>query len=183
MLLHPAEGRWPEHATADRLGLALGLAALAAGGSSPDRWEAFRAALGGLARRLAAAEPGPLPGDLVSLDALGAPGWLEVIGWEGHGRTSLEVELVSAAGGVAPRLSEKPDEPGPVREVAALVLLIALAADDDPERLVLALGIEGVLAWFRESDRRAAPRNALSFALAHVRTRLHEAGRAVPAGI
>ncbi len=182
MLLHPAPGRWPAHETADRLGLGLGLVALAVSGTSEPRWEAFRAILAQLAARIAAAE-GPLPGDLVPLERLGVPGALAVVAWEGAGAARVEAHLLETRGGLVPRLADHPDEAGPHKEIAALTLLVALAADADPDRLALALGIEGVLAWYRESDRLAAPRNALTFAIAHARDRLAAAGRPMPGGL
>ena len=69
-----------------------------------------------------------------------------------------------------------------MKEIAALALLVALAADAGPDdRLALALGIEGLLSWFRESDRGFPSRNALAFALAHADGRLRESGRPQPA--
>ena len=177
VLLHPAPGRWPEHEPADRLGLGVGLAALAAGTSSEARWPPFRDALAVLAGRLASAGPGPLPGDLVDLRPLGGSGGLAVVPWEGPGRARVEVQLLGSQAGPVPRLADRPGESGPFAEVAALALLIALSVDREEDRLPLALGAEGVLAWFRESDRRAAPRNALAFALAHADERLKQAGR------
>ena len=182
VLLHAAPGRWPGHEPADRLSLGLGTIALAAHGSPDLRWEAFRSILSTLARRVAAAE-GPLPGDLAPLERLGAPGDLAVVPWEGPGLAAIEVHLLDTRGGLVPFLAERPEEAGPHLEVASLGLLIALAADDVPDRLSLALGIEGVLAWYREADRMSAPRNALGFALAHVRERLDGSGRAWPAGL
>ncbi|HMO00170.1 MAG TPA: hypothetical protein PKD59_12215 [Miltoncostaeaceae bacterium] len=175
--LHPAPGRWPAHEAADRLGLGVGLAALAAGTSPEARWPAFRDALAALAGRLAAAPPGPLPDDLVDLRPLGAPGGLTVVPWEGPGRARVEVQLLDSLGGTVPRFADRPAASGPFAEVASLALLIALSADREEDRLPLALGAEGVIAWFRESDRRAAPRNALAFALAHADGRLRRAGR------
>ena len=182
VLLHPSAGRWPEHETADRLALGLGLIALAAQGSPDARWEAFRSTLTSLATRIATAE-GPLPGDLAPLERFGVPGALAVVAWEGPGLARLETHLLATRGGPVPVLAEQPREAGPHKEVASLAILIALAADADPDRLTLALGIEGVLAWYRESDRLSAPRNALGYALAHVRERLTGSGRPVPAGL
>ncbi len=177
VMLHPAPGRWPDHEPADRLVLGVGLAALA-GGTSPDaRWPAFRDALAALAGRLATAEPGPLPSDLVDLRPLGGPSGLAVVPWEGPGRARVVVEMLDSHAGPVPRFADRPNESGPFAEVAALALLIVLAVDREEDRLPLALGAEGVIAWFRESDRRAAPRNALSFALAHANGRLRESGR------
>ncbi|MGE0026388.1 MAG: hypothetical protein AB7O78_11460 [Thermoleophilia bacterium] len=177
VMLHPAPGRWPAHEASDRLGLGVGLAALAAGSSSDARWLPFRDALAALAGRLAAAPAGPLPGDLVDLRLLGGPGGLAVVPWEGPGRARVEVHLLESRGGPVPRFADRPAESGPFAEVASLALLIALAVDREEDRLPLALGAEGVISWFRESDRRAAPRNALAFALAHADERLRQAGR------
>jgi hypothetical protein len=175
--LHPAPGRWPAHEAADRLNLGVGLVALAAGSSPEARWPAFRDALAVLAARLAGAPAGPLPDDLVDLRPLGGPGGLDVVPWEGPGRARVEVQLLGSAAGPVPRFADRPKQSGPFAEVAAMALLIALSVDREEDRLPLALGTEGVLAWFRESDRRAAPRNALAFALAHADGRLRQAGR------
>lgn len=183
MLLHPAAGRWPAHEGADRLALGLGMIALAAHGLTPARWEAFRDTLAPLARGVAATPAGPLPGDLAPLDRLGVPGQLAVVAWEGPGRVRVEEHLLETRGGLVPRLEDQPDEAGPLKEIAALTLLIALAADADGERLALALGIEGVLAWYRESDRLSPARSVLAYALAHAHDRLAEAGRPAPDGV
>ncbi|HTI35395.1 MAG TPA: hypothetical protein VL422_17085 [Miltoncostaea sp.] len=177
VMLHPSPGRWPDHEPGDRLALGVALTALAAGAGSDTRWEAFRGVLLTTASRLAAAPPGPLPGDLADVRPLGGPGMLAVVPWEGPGRARVEVQVLASRSGPVPVLSDRPVESGPFAEVAALALLIALAADREEDRLALALGAEGVLAWFRESDRRAAPRNALAFALAHADERLRQAGR------
>lgn len=183
VLLHPAPGRWPEHESADRLGLGLGLVALAASGTAEPRWEAFRAILAQLASRIAGTEREILPGDLVPLQRFGVPGALAVVAWEGPGRGRVEAHLLETRGGLVPRLVDHPEEAGPLKEIAALALLVALAADADPDRLTLALGIEGILAWYRETDRLSPPRNVLNFALAHAAGRLAESGRSLPAGL
>jgi hypothetical protein len=160
------------------------MVALAAHATAQPRWEAFRAILAQLASRIAAAEPrAPLPGDLVPLERFGVPGALAVVAWEGPGRGRVEAHLLDTRGGLVPRLADHPDEAGPSKEIAALALLVALAADADPDRLTLALGIEGILAWFRETDRLSAPRNVLGFALAHAGGRLAESGRSLPPGL
>ena len=183
-MLHPGQGRWPEHEAADRLALGVGAAALGAFSSSERRWGAYRDALARAATEIAAAGEDPLPGDLVPLEGLGVPGTLAVVPWEGPGRARLVVELLGARGGVVPKVAEAPGTSGPAREIAALTLLVALAADAGAEpRLALALGVEGVVAWFRESDRRAPPRNALAFALDHARGRLEGTGRPFPRGL
>ncbi len=183
VLLHSAPGRWPEHETADRTALGLGLVTLAAHGSAEPRWEAFRAILVQLATRIAASPAGPLRGDLVPLERLGLPGELAVVAWEGPGRARVEAHLLSTRGGLVPRLADHPQEAGPLKEIAALALVVALAADADPDRLALALGIEGILAWYRESDRLSPPRKVLVFAMAHARARLAESGRTIPIGL
>jgi hypothetical protein len=181
-LLHPSEGRWPEHEARDRLTVGVGLAALAAFRMLEPRWVPYRDALATLATRLARAEAGPLPGDLAQLDGLGQSGLLNVVPWEGPGRENVEVEIVPSHAGPVPRMAKEPESAGPVKEIAAIVLLVALAADAGPAgRLALALGIEGLLSWFRESDRGFPTRNALAFALAHADGRLRESGRPQPA--
>jgi hypothetical protein len=177
---HPASGRWPGDEADDRLTIAAGLAAIA-GHKSPDtRWPAFRTALVELAKGINQAAEGPLPGDLLSLDELGASGELVIVDWQGEGRARVEVELVKARAAVVPVLSASPDEAGPFREVAALALILADAEDADAhQRLRLALAVEGIIFWFRDSDRRAPPRNALAFALNHVDVRLKERSEGV----
>jgi hypothetical protein len=183
VLLHPADGRWPESERADRLAVGLGTAALASRAAPPPRWEAYRAALVTLAARVARSPAGPLRGDLVDLTALGQSGLLQVVPWEGEGRLGVETEIVTSSSGLVPRIVDRPDEAGPALEIASLALLIALAADADEDRLALALGVEGLMAWHRESDRQAPPRAALTFALAHAEDRLREAGRTLPPGL
>ncbi len=181
-MLHAGEGRWPQHEGRDRLTVGVGMAALAAYRMLEPRWVPYRAALATLATRVARAGPGPLPGDLAPLDGLGQSGLLQLVPWEGPGRENLEVEIVSTHGGPVPRMAKEPESAGPVKEIAALALLVALAADAEPDgRLALALGIEGLLSWFRESDRLAPTRSALAFALAHADGWLRESGRPLPA--
>jgi hypothetical protein len=182
--LHPADGRWPEHEDADRLALGVGMAALGAYHSTDARWEAYREALARAATGFAGAGSEPLPGDLVPLERLGVGGALAVVAWDGPGAARVEAELLRTRGGLVPRISDAPTTAGPAKEIAALALLVALAADADAEaRLGLAFGVEGVVVWFRESDRLAASRNALVFALAHAGGRLRETGRSLPPGL
>lgn len=180
-LLRPAEGRWPEHEAADRLALGIGAAALAAHRLPEPRWHAYRDTLAGVATAVAGAGGEPLPGDLAPLERLGVGGFLAVVPWEGRGAGGVEVQLLEASDGLVPRLSDARGGSGPVKEVAALALVVALAADGDAEpRLRLALGLEGVLAWFRETDRLSPSRDVMRFALAHAAERMHEAGRTSP---
>lgn len=179
VLLHPAEGRWPEHEARDRLAIGVGTASLSAHRLPDAPWVSYRAALATLAAGVAAASSGPLPGTLVPLEGFRLSGLLEVVAWEGPGRETMESEIVASRGGPVPMLVGEPESPGPGREIASLALLVALAADAGPEdRLRLALGVEGLLAWFRESDRLTPPRSALAFALAHADERM--AGRPRP---
>ena len=183
-MLHPAPGRWPGHERADRLALGIGAAALGAYQSSEGRWTAYREALTRASTGIADAGPEPLPGGLVVLDGLGVPGELAVVPWQGPGQARFHVDLLASRVGLVPRISEASQVAGPVQEIGALTLVIALAVDADAEgRLELALGIEGVVSWFRDSDRRAPPRNALAFALAHARGRLAETGGTLPPGL
>lgn len=182
VLLHPDERRWPGSEAADRLELGVGAVAAAIRSAPAPRWIPYRDVLVALAARLAVVPAGPLPGGLVRLDALGPTGTLDVVPWEGDGRARVDFDLVSSPGGVVPGVPVRPEEAGPAVEIASLALLIALAADDDPARLPLAFGLEGLMAWHRESDRAAPARDALRFALAHADGRLREVGRALPAG-
>jgi hypothetical protein len=182
-LLHPAPGRWPDHERGDRLAIGLGTLALAARFTTPNRWEPYRDTLAPLAHGIAAAGDGSLPGDLVWLDALGPVGRLEVVPWEGPGRLGVETDMIDSPRGFVPRLQVRPKEAGPGMEIASLGLLIAIAVDAVEDRMALALGIEGLLAWHRDSDRLAAPRDALMFALAHADERLREVGGSLPSGI
>ena len=173
--VHPGPGRWPEHEAEDRLTVAAGLVAVAAHKAPENRWPPFRTALVELAKGINQAGPGPLPGDLLSLDEMGARGDLVVVDWQGEGRALVEAELIKARAAVVPALGRHPDEAGPFREIAALALVMSQAEEGDADlRLRLALALEGVIFWFRDSDRRAPPRNALAFALNHVDVRLHE---------
>lgn len=178
VLLRPAEGRWPDHEAADRLALGVGAVALAAHRLPEPRWHAYRDTLAGLATAVAGAASEPLPGDLAPLGRLGVGGFLAVVPWEGPGPGRVEVALLEASDGLVPRLADARGGPGPVREVAALALVVALAAGADAEaRLDLALGVEGVLAWFRLTERLSPSRDAMRFALGHAADRRREAGR------
>ncbi len=175
MRLHPAAGRTPGQQADDRLSLAISMAALASNKAPDNRWPPLREAMVDLAKGINQSPPGPLPEDLVSLDQLGAHGDLLVVDWQGEGRARVEVQLVKARAAIVPHLASTPDEAGPFREIAALALALAMAEDADThERTRIALGLEGIVFWFRDSDRRAPPRNALAFALNHVEVRLEQ---------
>ena len=103
-LLHPGDGRWPEHEARDRLTAGVGLAALAAFRMTELRWMPYRDALAALATRLARAEAGPLPGDLAQLDGLGQSGLLNLlrcrfaITRDRHAHRGTDVQDVAADG-------------------------------------------------------------------------------------
>ena len=182
VLLDAAEGRWPEHERADRYGIGIGFAAIASNTTNERRWPALRDSLERVAAGVVAAGDGHLPGDLIPLDAFELPGGnLRIDEWDGPGRTEIEVELVKAPGGLVPRLSSDPKTGIPAIELGALATLVALAADmSGEERLDLAFGIEGLLAWLRDAHRGSPPRHGLAFANAHADERLREIGRTLP---
>ena len=179
VLLEPGEGRWPEHERSDRLRLGIGMAALATNRLADRWWEAYREGLVAFATGVAR-ETGEIPGDLISLEGL-ARGPLVVVPWDGPGRGELTVELRQSAVGPVPALGGDAVKAGPGLAVGALALLVALAVDADADgRLALGLAVEGLVAWYRESHRLVAPRNALVFARAHAVARLDEVGRDLP---
>jgi hypothetical protein len=162
----------------------VGLLANVAQRSTDTGWAALAAALNQVARGLAAAGDGPLPGDLVPLEHLGSRGLLAVVPWEGPGRPRIRAELTPAA--VAPTvvLKDPPPRGGRTLPVAALALIVALGADSGADgRIALALALEGLLGWYQESHRLTAIRQASAFALVHAAERLAEAGRPVPPGL
>jgi hypothetical protein len=180
VLLEPGAGRWPEHERADRLRLGVGMAALATNRMAERWWEHFRAGLVAFATGVARAE-GDLPADLVSLEGISTHGPLVVVPWDGPGRSELTAELRAAPVGPVAALGGDVVKSGPGLPTGALALLVALAVDADADgRLALALSIEGLVGWYGESHRLVAPRNAVTFALAHAVARLDDVGRDVP---
>ncbi|MGD9695013.1 MAG: hypothetical protein AB7V42_05060 [Thermoleophilia bacterium] len=176
-MLNAAEGRWPDHERADRVCLGVGLAACATQRCPDQRWPAYRDLLVHLAREVAATAGSPLPGGLAPLHDLGVRRTLDVVAWEGDGPVAVDAELVSSPRGTVPRLVKPKEDHGPVKEIAALALLIALAADAGrSDRLALAFAVEGLVAWYRDADRRSLPRDALAYALGHADRRLVELG-------
>ncbi len=172
--LHPADGRWPAHEEGDRFDIAVGAAAAAAKRTPAPRWEALRDALTKLAAGIATAR-GPLPDDVVAIDGFGPAGDLVVVPWDGPGRLRVEFDLLGSSVGPVPRVTDRPGEAGPAVEVAALAVLLHVAEIDEPGRLRIALGLEGLISWYRDSDRAAPPRDALRYATAHADGRLREA--------
>jgi len=179
VLLEPADGRWPEHERADRLRLGASLAAIAANKLTGRWWEPFRTALVTVAE--AASGPDPIPGDLVALEPFGSRGVLRVEPWAGEGRAEVVAELGPSPVGPVPVLRKGIHGEGPGFAVAALALLIALAVDADEDgRLALALTLEGLVGWYRDTHRLVAPHKGVTYALEHAVARLDEAGRPVP---
>jgi hypothetical protein len=179
VLLEPADGRWPDHERADRLRLGAGLVAIAANKLPGRWWEPFRDAL--VAAAEAASGPDAIPGDLVPMEPFGARGFLRVEPWSGEGRAEVVAELGPSAVGPVPVLRKGVHGEGPGFAVAALALLIALAVDADEDgRLALALTVEGLVGWYRDTHRMAAPHKGVTYALEHAVARLDDAGRPVP---
>lgn len=123
---------------------------------------------------------------MVHLGPLGVSDFLVLEAWESQpARGRVVVEIVAGRGDrLVPRLAEAPDFAGPSVEVAALAAIqhVAGCYGDGDLRLALALGIEGVIAWYRQADRMSPPHDALTFALAHVGDRFAESGRRPPPG-
>jgi hypothetical protein len=177
-------GRWPEYESGDRLTMAIGFCALTLTKSAPSRLEVLKLSLRNLASVIAQTSSGSLPRDVAPLDALSVPGLLEVVEWQGPGQVQLEADLVKSATGRTPRMRKEPKTSGPTREIAALGALVAIANDASAdERLSLALGLEGLLAWFRQSEGASSAKDLLAFATAHTDQRLREIGRSLPVGV
>lgn len=144
-------------------------------------WECLVEAASGIA----GLPVGQDPVRLVHLGPLGIPDHLEVIPWGGAGRGRVAAEVVAGgAGARVPRITDRPAFAGPSAEIATLALVCHVAAAAGPgDRLALALGLEGVIAWYREAHPMSPPRDALRFALVHAADRMQEAGRAIPPGL
>ena len=180
--LHPAPGRWPAHETDDRLALALGLVALAvhelpgalAGLPHRRSWSlatGIAAADGALAGRPGVARR-PRRGGRPGGRPLGGAG-----ARAGRGRPPQD------ARGLVPRLADHPDESGPFREVAALALLVALAAERRPRPPAPRARRRGRPRLVPRVRPARRPRNALAFALNHVDVRLTARRAAAPPGV
>lgn len=165
-----------------RVAMATGLVACAHHRSRGPQRTGFGECLVEIATGVAGTGTGDLPLALVHLGPLGVREFLEVTDWDEHGRGRVDADLVAARAGTVPRITAAPEYAGPSVEIAALALVAHLAAPADADlRMALALGIEGVLAWYREADQLTPPRDALTFALAHAADRMAEAGRVFPA--
>lgn len=176
------DGHSPESRDHDRLVLACGMVACAVREAPPSRERGVRSCLIELAQGVAAPGDGPLPLALVYLGPLGIAEFLQVIPWDGPGRGIVAAEVLAARDGrFTPRVPTTPAFAGPTVEVAALAVVAHLAAEGGrPDRLALALAIEGVLDWYGQADGRSEARDATTWALAHVAERLAEAGLPAP---
>jgi hypothetical protein len=177
-------GRWPEYESGDRLTMAVGFCALASTKTAASRLEPLKLSLRNLATAIAQTPTGSLPRDVAPLDVFSVPGLLELVEWHGPGQVELEADLAKSATGRTPRMRKEPKTSGPTREIAALGALVAIANDaSSDERLTLALGIEGLLAWYRQSEGWSSAKDVLTFAVAHTDERLRELGRSLPVGV
>jgi hypothetical protein len=177
----PAPGRDDGQVDRDRLELLVGLAALAVGDTSQARWPALREGLARLAGGIVAAGSEELPTGLVPLEPFGGRGHLALVSAGAHSDWVTRADVISGAAGTVPRLRSRPDHPGPSVELSALAAPLAVARmAGREERLAIGFGLEGLLAWHREADRRSPPYKALAFATAHMDGRLAELGLAWP---
>jgi hypothetical protein len=169
----------PERSEADAIRMALGLVAAAYGAAPESRVPGFRECLVDLAQALAAPEFDGSAGRLVHLGPLGVREFLTVEPWGPEGRARVTAELVAGRRGEVPRITDAPGFAGPSVEIAGLALVqhVGNGPAGADGRLALALGVEGILAWFAEAHRMSPPRDALRFALAHADERLGGAGR------
>ncbi len=163
--------------------MGTGLVAAAHHRCPEPRRAGFAECLVEVASGIARAGAGDLPFALVHLGPLGVRDYLELVEWDESARGRIDAEVIAGRGGAVPRITAAPEFAGPSVEIAALALTAHLAGPADADlRMALALGVEGVLAWYREADPRTPPRDALAFALAHAADRMAEAGRSMPAG-
>jgi hypothetical protein len=175
-----------EPAAASQVRAALGCVAVAHHRTFEARLGGFEECLVELAQAVAALGDGPAPERMVHLGPLGVGDFLLLDTWADSGRGRVVFEIVSArAGREVPRLGDSPSFAGPSVEIAALAVaqhVATRAAPTDDLRVALALGIEGIVSWYREAHRMSPPHDALAFALAHLAERLAESGRRLPDG-
>jgi hypothetical protein len=184
--MRPCPGRWPDHARPDRLVLAAGAAAWAIHRLPEDRGDLFMDGLRPVSAAIAGAGAGALPSDLVPVTGVGTGSTLALVPWDDvrpGSRAHVAFHLDDAPVGPVVVLRDAPRHPAALAPAALAVLLATAEAADAEGRLAIGLGIEGVLAWYRESHRMASPRDAVTFALAHARDRLAAAGRPAPADL
>lgn len=111
-----------------------------------------------------------------------APGGLDVqlVRWSGvPGVARVAIELTTSVVGPVPVLRASP---APARVVlAGLCAALWEAHDSDAGgRLVIALALEGITAWYRDAHRLTPPRDAVRAARAHAADRLRAAGHVPP---
>jgi hypothetical protein len=183
-VLAPTDGTG-EVAPGERLRMAVGLVAAAYHRAPDSRVTGFEECLVELARAIAGTGDDGPAARLVHLGPLGVRDFLTLEPWGAEPRGLVTAELVAARGGAAvPRITGSPAFAGPSVEIAALALAQHVGEGADPDgRLAVGLGIEGVLAWYREAHRMSQPSDALRFALVHAADRMTRAGRVVPPGL
>ena len=183
--LLPVAGRDAGDAAGDPILMGMGMAAVI-GHEMPEvrragMWECLVEAASGIA----ALPDGEEPVRIVHLGPLGVREYLEVVPWGGPGRGRVAADVVAGrAGARLPRITARPAFAGPSAEIATLAVVCHVAAAAGPdERLGLALGLEGVIAWYREAHSMSPPHDALRFALVHAADRMQGAGRAFTPGL
>ena len=155
--------------------IVVGLIAFAAGRLRPDEWVSLRDVLMRTAVAIAASTDGPLTDDIREI-ATSEGRRLVTVGASMQTPTArVSIDDVRTAAGLVPRRDRESSASGGAIALAAVAALVELADDADASaRESLAYAVEGALNWFRESDLRAPPRDAVQFALAHQRDRLAE---------
>jgi hypothetical protein len=178
-----AAGRDDRQVDRERLELLVGLAALAAADTPEARWPALRDGIARLANGVVAAGTEGLSPELVPLEPFGGRGHLALVSAGARSDWVTRADVISGAAGTVPRLRSRPEQPGPSVELSSLAAPLAVARmAGRAERLAIGFGLEGLLAWHREADRRSPPYKALAYATAHMDGRLAELGLAWPPG-
>jgi len=167
--LVPAAGRWPEHEPSDRLSLCAGMAASAFVRIADDAAPGFGGSLRAAATRL------------VSDDGRSAEDARSLVDWDEPGRPRVTVQLARSSIGPVPRLGRAAWSSGEL-SLATLALLEAVTMDAQaPDRLGVALTLEGLIGYYRHADPNfQPPQQAVAFALRYASMRLGEAGHAAP---
>lgn len=178
--LEPAAGRWPEHETSDRLTLGASMVASALCRVAEPLLPGFRGGVKRIALSLARSGPGE-PGDEPDEHP---DAWPRLVDWDEPGRPRMTLELARSSIGPVPRLGHRPWSSSELSLASfALVECVSQGTDRD-ERLSLALTLEGVLGWYRDSDPSfQPPQQAVAFALRYAGIRFVEAGQSIPQGL
>ena len=171
----------------DRVRMVIGLVALAYQRAPDVRVMGFEECLREFAQAIVAVGDGE-PGErLVHLGPLGVRDYLLLEPGDGAAGAVVAAHLLSSRGeATVPRLTASPGFAGPSLEIASLALAQSVCTDRDTGadgRLAVALGVEGVLAWYGEAHRMSQPADAVRFALVHMSDRMAQAGRTPPPGL